>query len=74
MRVLVHKIFFDEEPKSEYSPYRHIHSAEKKLCMFINDNKIESKDIQCIHAFTMTDDSGSLVDGYASVFYWVNKD
>nr|DAF04259.1 MAG TPA: hypothetical protein [Caudoviricetes sp.] len=30
MRVLVHKIFFDEEPKSEYSPYRHIHSAEKK--------------------------------------------
>lgn len=47
---------------------------KKKLCMFINDNKIESKDIQCIHAFPMTDDSGSLVDGYASVFYWVNKE
>ena len=42
--------------------------------MFINDNKIESKDIQCIHAFPMTDNSGNLVDGYASVFYWVNKE
>ena len=74
MRVLVHKIFFDEEPISVYSQYDHIHSAEEKLCMFINDNKIESKDIQCIHAFPMTDNSGTLVDGYASVFYWVNKD
>lgn len=74
MRVLVHKIFFDEEPISEYSPYNHIHSAAEKICMFINDNKIESKDIQCIHDFPITDNGGSLVDGYASVFYWVNKD
>lgn len=74
MRVLVHKIFFDEEIASD-SQYSHLsHSAEGKLCMFINDNKIESKDIQCIHAFPMTDNSGNLVDGYASVFYWVNKD
>lgn len=72
MRVLVHKIFFDEDPI--HSPYSHIHSAEEKLCKFINDNKIESKDIQCIHAFPITDNDGSLVDGYASVFYWVNKD
>lgn len=74
MRVLVHKIFFDEEPSSVHSQYSHLHSAEAKICSFINDNKIESKDIQCIHAFPITDNGGSLVDGYASVFYWVNKD
>jgi hypothetical protein len=71
MRVLVHKIFFDDD---EYSKVYNTNCAEEKLCKFINDEGIASADIQCIHAFPVTNNSGSLVDGYASVFYWVNKD